>query len=407
MAQIYTTSADDTLWSIAQKLYGDGTLWHMIYDANKNVIGEDPGRIEAGQPLSIPEAGGPAPVRPSGGGRNYITQQNDTLWDIARQFYHDGAFWTVIYNANKPAIGSDPAVLKTGLALTIPDLSAWQPPPNYNIYEPGNPWTITGTTITDSPSALFYSGTGNYHVFARSTRGTLVQNFGSRWEDFGAPAAGVTGSPGSVMRAPGTIHVAMRGGDTHMYQRYWDGRGWSGWENRGGDLASGPGLASWSPGRLDCFAQGMFKNLIHCWWDLRSGWSQWEDLSPRLPDARFDIQFAPGAVSWGENRLDVFAVRAGDSALLHSWWDGAWHGWESLGGVLTEAPSVIARGRGLLDCFGRGSDGQVYHKFYDGRRWSNWYGLRRYSASAPAAAMGGYGLAIFARGNGGELMQIA
>ena len=45
---------------------------------------------------------------------------------------------------------------------------------------------------------------------------------------------------------------------------------------------------------------------------------------------------APGVscVSWGANRIDCFA-RGTDQAMYHRWWDGtAWGGWEYLGGVI-------------------------------------------------------------------------
>jgi Zn-dependent M28 family amino/carboxypeptidase len=42
---------------------------------------------------------------------------------------------------------------------------------------------------------------------------------------------------------------------------------------------------------------------------------------------------AGSVVAWGPNRLDVFAVGM-DSALHHKAFDGSWHDFESLGGVV-------------------------------------------------------------------------
>ena len=50
----YTIEAGDTLWKIAQKVYGKGWQWRKIYQANGDVI-SDPGQIRAGQILIIPE----------------------------------------------------------------------------------------------------------------------------------------------------------------------------------------------------------------------------------------------------------------------------------------------------------------------------------------------------------------
>jgi hypothetical protein len=40
----------------------------------------------------------------------------------------------------------------------------------------------------------------------------------------------------------------------------------------------------------------------------------------------------------------------------HKWWDGAWGGWESLGGVATSEPTVVSWGKGRLDIFVLGTD---------------------------------------------------
>jgi 5'-nucleotidase len=52
--QSYTVEAGDTLGTIAQKFYGDSTLWRKIYDANRSAIGDDPDAIKVGTQLRIP-----------------------------------------------------------------------------------------------------------------------------------------------------------------------------------------------------------------------------------------------------------------------------------------------------------------------------------------------------------------
>ena len=51
----YTVAAGDCLWSIAQKAYGTGTKWGVIYEANKATV-KDPGMIYLGQVLVVPAA---------------------------------------------------------------------------------------------------------------------------------------------------------------------------------------------------------------------------------------------------------------------------------------------------------------------------------------------------------------
>ncbi|MDF5729627.1 MAG: LysM peptidoglycan-binding domain-containing protein [Rhizonema sp. PD38] len=55
-SQTYTVQAGDTLSSIAQKFYGDGSeqSWRKIYDANKAVIGPDPNQLKVRMILTIP-----------------------------------------------------------------------------------------------------------------------------------------------------------------------------------------------------------------------------------------------------------------------------------------------------------------------------------------------------------------
>ncbi|MBW4509884.1 MAG: LysM peptidoglycan-binding domain-containing protein [Scytonematopsis contorta HA4267-MV1] len=50
----YLVQEGDTLSYIAEMFYGDKSMWHIIYDANIDVIGPDPNNIEIGMELYIP-----------------------------------------------------------------------------------------------------------------------------------------------------------------------------------------------------------------------------------------------------------------------------------------------------------------------------------------------------------------
>lgn len=50
----YTVKGGDTLSKIAEKIYGDASLYVKIYDANKDMIGSDPDQIKVGMTLKIP-----------------------------------------------------------------------------------------------------------------------------------------------------------------------------------------------------------------------------------------------------------------------------------------------------------------------------------------------------------------
>ena len=50
----YTVQAGDTLWAIAEKMYGSGGKYMKIFEANKSLL-ENPDKIFPGQELVIPD----------------------------------------------------------------------------------------------------------------------------------------------------------------------------------------------------------------------------------------------------------------------------------------------------------------------------------------------------------------
>ena len=97
MAKTYVAKEGDNLTTIAQEVYGDGSRWSEIYEANKEAIGDDPNLIQVGATLTIPDAD-----------QTYVTVEGDSLWSIAERFYKDGSRWPEIHEVNKEAIGDDP-----------------------------------------------------------------------------------------------------------------------------------------------------------------------------------------------------------------------------------------------------------------------------------------------------------
>jgi len=61
----YTVRAGDSLWSIAVRAYGSGVDWPIIYDANQQTIGKNPGLIIPGQVLHIPVITTPPQPQPA------------------------------------------------------------------------------------------------------------------------------------------------------------------------------------------------------------------------------------------------------------------------------------------------------------------------------------------------------
>ncbi|MCD8209176.1 MAG: LysM peptidoglycan-binding domain-containing protein [Bacteroidales bacterium] len=53
----------------------------------------------------------------------YTVVSGDCLWNIAKKFYGDGSQYTVIYDANRDVVGSNPNLIYPGQVLTIPAIS--------------------------------------------------------------------------------------------------------------------------------------------------------------------------------------------------------------------------------------------------------------------------------------------
>ena len=50
----YVVRSGDTLSGIANAMYGSELAWRDIYEANRDRIGDDPGRLSVGMRLSLP-----------------------------------------------------------------------------------------------------------------------------------------------------------------------------------------------------------------------------------------------------------------------------------------------------------------------------------------------------------------
>ena len=118
----YTVKENDSLWTIADAWFGDAGRWELIAKANPLI---DPDRLKLGQVLRLPpqNADRRRPerrrVRPNEPNA-YTIRSGDSLWRIAKAQYGDETKWSIIYDANRAAIGRDPAKLSVGTRLHIP-----------------------------------------------------------------------------------------------------------------------------------------------------------------------------------------------------------------------------------------------------------------------------------------------
>lgn len=113
----YTVREGDTLWWISKRVYGDGSRWASIHEANRERIA-DPDRLVAGTRLTIP--GSTATVASTRSrAKPYVVRKGDTLYGIARSTLGDGKQWERILKANQGRI-PDPGRLEPGTRILIP-----------------------------------------------------------------------------------------------------------------------------------------------------------------------------------------------------------------------------------------------------------------------------------------------
>ena len=117
----HTVAQGETLWSISEKYYGSGFNWVDISNANSL---DNPGAIEAGQTLTIPDvtpklatAVEPASDTNTISGATYEVVRGDSLWKIAVRAYGDGYRWVEIASENHLA---NPDLIHAGNILVLP-----------------------------------------------------------------------------------------------------------------------------------------------------------------------------------------------------------------------------------------------------------------------------------------------
>lgn len=136
--RLYVVKEGESFWTITKKLYGAGKYHADVVKANPDV---DPGRVRAGQVITIPEIedavlheeflATPEELEPrSRRARVYLArderhviQAGETLGDIAEKYYKSAIKWPHILRAN-PEV--DPRRLRAGKTIVVPALT--EPP---------------------------------------------------------------------------------------------------------------------------------------------------------------------------------------------------------------------------------------------------------------------------------------
>lgn len=165
------------------------------------------------------------------------------------------------------------------------------------------------------------------------------------------------------------IDVFAWGTDYSIQHNFWNGT-WSGWETLGGGgntFAWPPAVVSWGPDRIDVFAvaytDSSFSHIAY----NGTAWTAWESFGGIFAGG-------PTAVSWGVNRIDLFVIGDANSAFWATYNGISVSTFEKIGGTLVTPPVAVSWGPNRLDLFALGVDHDIWHNSWDAtsNSWANW-----------------------------------
>jgi hypothetical protein len=71
---------------------------------------------------------------------------------------------------------------------------------------------------------------------------------------------------GISSRGANTLDCFTVGADRALWHKVWDGSTWGAWESLGGEIYSAPAAACPRPDRIDIFALGSNRQVLHKWY---------------------------------------------------------------------------------------------------------------------------------------------
>lgn len=250
----------------------------------------------------------------------------------------------------------------------------------------------------NGPAAASWSN-GRLDMFFRTANGTIDQllstNGGTSFVHGLNIGGTATSKPAVASRAAGRLDVFVRGTDSALYVRSWNGTTWGGgWTKLDGVLASAPTAVSRDANHVDVFTRGTNGQLYTLSWSP-SGWGRWATLGGALTSA-------PAVASRGSSSLDVY-VRGTDDALHVRSWNGAgWGAWTKVGGKLTAPPGAVASDVGREHVLVRGTNGSLYANTYT-TSWSGFRNVGGALTSGPAAvSQASNEMDVFVKGDDGH-----
>ncbi|KAL8895456.1 MAG: hypothetical protein Q9207_008166 [Kuettlingeria erythrocarpa] len=230
-------------------------------------------------------------------------------------------------------------------------------------------------------------GEDRLDVFCIGPDGDLLHQYydGSQWqpstgslESLGGQLAG---DPSVVSWGKDRLDIFSVNEDGDIAHLYYDGSQWSKWETFNdapvGFQHDGITATSWGKDRLDIFGTSddiLGGKLYHIYWDG----TRWSDFEKLDNDITLDRATGRASVtSWAPNRLDVVMTRTVDQTYYYKYYDGigqAWRpsttDWYSKGpdDFFTSDPTAVSWGENRLDIFGISND-RLLHQAWTGSDW--------------------------------------
>jgi N,N-dimethylformamidase len=303
-----------------------------------------------------------------------------------RQKYFDGTNWLATLDNNGGVFGpAAPAGVQWGpnarSAMAIDASGAFQY--TYNLGAGWAGWTTFGTGFTGRPAAVGW-GRNRIDLFARSTGGALMQMGwdGVNWSSWSVISGSILSDPSAVNWQGNHLGVAALGGlgDIFYFSRASTDSGWT-FESLGSigtNFNRAPTLLSWGGNRVDIFAVDSIGACSYKYFDGTSWSPSWTGIG--APTGGRGFTGLVWAAIPGPDQ--ILLVGLGPNARLrHKIWDGnTWQpsqtGWyDTLGGSFAGEPALASYRGGFVSLAAVDTAGNLWHNLWNGSAFMGWTNL--------------------------------
>jgi hypothetical protein len=269
--------------------------------------------------------------------------------------------------------------------------------------------------------AVAINANGSAEWFARALNRTVRHNYqhpvgSASWQGtraVGNSPANLASNPAVTLNAAGRLVLFARtsgGGIVHAWQQpgapnmwHWGGRVQAG--ALPGTPVADPGAIKTAAGPIQVFvtlSDGRVVTARQRSSSSNTSWTPWASLGGSCAGT-------PVPVLTSGRAVEVFCVTAGGGLSVDTATDGAWSGWQAIGGGpagLTGTPAAVTAASGQTEVFATTRAGRLAYAWQSGGGW-NWGGSpaggTKIRNSPAATTWPGGGIGVFAQQAGGRL----